>query len=219
MINQMRIISEKIRRIRFAKFKNDPSFQDDITIICNNCTAGILYKTFDLQFLTPTINLSFGRNNDFYYFVSHLKEYTQDGRLIQSNLIETHPDFKNAPIGILKCKGLPDVEIHFLHYKTFDEANRKWYQRISRINWGKIFVLIEANNPYEHTQIENYKKIAYPRMILTDLVLNSKDIKHMHFYDKYGTDIHNPILKLTNILGKRGIDEYHFVQDIFCRKY
>lgn len=39
-----------------------------------------------------------------------------------------------VPIGLID-----DVEVVFLHYKTFDEAVEKWNRRKSRINWDNLY--------------------------------------------------------------------------------
>lgn len=178
-----------------------------------------MYNTLQLEFLTPTINLSFGNNKDFYFFLFYLEKYIRFGQLAFSPKNETHPNFKNAPIGILSCKECPDIEIHFIHYLSFDEAKEKWERRAKRVNWNKIFVLIDASNKYEHEMIPFYLNLQYKMTIFTDLNSSINNVVHMKYFDKYGTDIHHPLLKMYKFDGTRGYDEYDFVTEIFCANY
>ena len=46
-----------------------------------------------------------------------------------------------CPVGIID-----DIEIIFLHYKTFEEAREKWARRKARINWDNIFFKMSEQN-------------------------------------------------------------------------
>ena len=129
----IRNISLKFRKFRFNKKKIDQT----VTIISNNCTGGTMYNDLGLQFLSPTINLYFGEDGSFYNFLTNLKKYCENGHLIKTDKKECKKGFPNSPIGLLKCDGLPDIEIHFLHYNDFDSAKNKWIERCKRINYEK----------------------------------------------------------------------------------
>jgi uncharacterized protein (DUF1919 family) len=214
-----RKIASKIRKHHLQKYKRDNRFQSDVSIISNNCLAGILYSDFDLQFLSPTINLTFGQNSDFFHFVSYLKEYCQHGSLTYLKEEDEHPGFIGSPVATLSCKNLPDIEIHFLHYKSFDEAKESWERRCKRINYNKIFVAIEAQSEYEKSMIECYKDVKYPLVIFTDVDRPFLCCKQMTFYKKYGTGINCPITKFVSLFGRRGYDEYDFINNIFYLDY
>ena len=216
-----RRISLSNRRKKIKKMCRNHIIQEDISLICNNCTAGTMYSDLSLQFMSPTINLCFGENSDFFEFCNHLEQYLMEGKLLESAKKETKKGFENAPIGVLSSKGLKDIEIHFLHYKNFDEANKKWIERSKRINYNKIIVLIEAKTPYEHSQINSYLTLKYPLFIFTDLTKfsSNKSVVHMPFYDKYGTNDKHPILKITSLSGKRGYDTFDFVEKIFGYRF
>ena len=49
------------------------------------------------------------------------------------------------PVGKLRggtC-GLPDISIFFVHYKTFEDAKKKWDERFQRINYDNLFFLMD----------------------------------------------------------------------------
>ena len=81
-----------------------------------------MYHKLGKKFLSPTINL-WMEDPDFFRFVRHLDKYLpQPLRFVQG--IDTTP---TAYCG--------DVLIHFNHYKTEEEAEEKWNERKTRINW------------------------------------------------------------------------------------
>jgi len=43
---------------------------------------------------------------------------------------------------------IDDIEVHFLHYKTPEEAQNKWSRRVKRINWDRIFVKFDMGKDY-----------------------------------------------------------------------
>lgn len=49
------------------------------------------------------------------------------------------PDY---PVAILRGnKLLKDIELHFLHYKTFKQAAEKWNERKARLNMVNLYVI------------------------------------------------------------------------------
>lgn len=199
---------------RHKKFKNVRVKNEDITILCNNCTAGTMYNDLMIRFNTPTINLYFGTLSDFYFFCVNLKKYVDNGFFTKTDLIESKKGFPNASIGLLKCEGLPSLEIHFLHYKSFEEGVKKWNERCKRINFKKIFILIEATNENAE-QLKMFDNFIYPITAFTNKETFLEFSNVMPFYEKYGADEKHPILKMVNIFGKRGYDSFDFVEKIF----
>ena len=98
----------------------------DLVVIANNCWGGEIYKRFGIPFNTPFIGLFiFGTD-----YIKLLKNF-EDYMLCDMKFVETskHTSKKiEYPIGLLK-----DIEIHFMHYKTKEEALSKWNRRTSRL--------------------------------------------------------------------------------------
>ena len=122
-------------------------------------------------------------------------------------------------ISLLRKDGLPDVEIIFAHYRSYEEAKEKWYERYSRINYDKIFLVIDATHESEHAYIDRYAALPYPKIIMTDLPSDpERSIMHMNICDK-SAKARASLVNFVNILGKRGYDEFNFVDEIFNRDY
>lgn len=111
------------------------------TILCNNCTGGFVYHDFGMRFNSPTINMFF-HGLDFFEFVEHFDAYISQP-LTQIQNPKYDPDAPDYPVAILQggSLGLKDIELHFLHYKTFAEANEKWEMRKKRIDRDNLFLI------------------------------------------------------------------------------
>ena len=202
-----------LKSMRKLRFKGRKPENTDVSILCNCCIGGHMYHDMGIKFLSPTINLFFA-HHCFIDYMNHLKEY-QDAELIDSGKFDEGTNGKLSPIGILKKDGLPDIELHFLHYDSFGQASQKWKERSKRINYKKIFLVIEARDDHEHELIDEYAALPYPKVIFTNLPDDpEKSVMHMKVYDNGQT-----INQFVGCLGKRGFDQFDFVEEIFNRKY
>lgn len=145
-----------IRRIRTASLRRRLN-DENVTIISNNCTAGIVYNTLGLKFLSPTINLQIN-DEDFPVFLQYLDDF------LQSNLneLQTNLDY---PVGVLSFKN-KNVRVDFLHYDSFAEAKQKWDQRKKRINKSNICVIWMINNLLSNKKINEFKRIEIKKKML-----------------------------------------------------
>lgn len=128
-----RILSNAWYRMRL---KND-----NFTIITNSCIGGVMYHKLGKQFLSPTINL-WMHDVDFYRFVHNMDYYlSQPLKFVQG--IDKTP---TAYCG--------DILVHFNHYHSDEEANRKWVERTMRINQDNLFIIC-ADRPLDDQSISH----------------------------------------------------------------
>lgn len=150
------INEKKLSRIRGKKLKNK-----DFTMISNNCFAGWVYRIYNLPYLTPTVGL-FIMPKDYIKFVNNLKHYMciklefikPEESKYKEDISARDERFGKYPIGLLE-----DIEIHFLHYKTKEEAEEKWERRKKRINWNNIIIKFSEQNGATKEDIENFCNI------------------------------------------------------------
>lgn len=144
LINARIKIREKLNPLfgpgRLNKLK-DPNF----TIISNNCWGGHVYRYFATEYLSPTVGLYFYAS-DYIRFITNLKYYMSLDLVVTDVEHSKHREDlkknnKHCPIGILD-----DVEIVFLHYKTKEEAYKKWNRRRERMNWNHIVYKMSEMN-------------------------------------------------------------------------
>ena len=151
IILQINRILHLIRAFLFrCKLKNK-----DATIISNNCIAGVMYHDLKLQFRSPTINLFFPKAEEFVRYAQNLKYYNS------LELVEVSGDY-SYPVG-----RIDDIEIHFMHYSSFAEAERCWKARRKRINYNNLMVLMTDQGGASEV-IEQFGQIPYPKVYLTN---------------------------------------------------
>lgn len=169
-------LEKKIETIRLKirrKYMHNTSNQrqkkihvKDFTIISNNCWGGFIYQSYSLKYNSPTIGLFFVAE-DYIKFISNFKNYINMD-LIEVNyknskwydILKNNPSFGCYPIG-----KLGDIEIHFLHYKTFFEAKEKWNIRKSRINFERIIFKFSEMNYCTEDDIKVFQNLPLENKI------------------------------------------------------
>ncbi len=147
-----KIQQEKNNRI-IAKAREELAVSD-FSIISQNCIGGVFYHDMGMEFLSPTINL-YIPEPDFVRMVLNLREY------MEAEIDVSWGD--GYPLGILG----EDVEIHFLHYTSCEEALEKWNSRKQRIKWDRIIVFATDRDGFTEDVYSLWKEIEYPKLIFT----------------------------------------------------
>ena len=188
-----------------AKLNNN-----DATILCNNCIGGFVYHDFGLRFNSPTINMFF-HGLDFFDFIEHLDYYLQQPlfQIPNPQYDLAAPDY---PVAILRGGAdLKDIELHFLHYKSFAEAEEKWEARKKRINPGNLFLIwsfvgmekdewlykraqqlpvknkvLFVNHPVDHTKYPGFFYIkGFEKQVGLGQLGEFMDLRGHRYYDQF----------------------------------
>lgn len=130
--------------------------KEKFTIISNNCWGGHVYRWYSIEYNSPTIGLYFF-SGDYIKFIYNLKHYintepkfiTYKESRYKNILEERGGKNMHCPIAVLD-----DIEIIFLHYKTQQEAQKKWTRRKKRIEWDNLYFKMSEQNSctIEHLQ-------------------------------------------------------------------
>ncbi len=131
-----------------------------ISFISSNCAGGVISHDLGLPFCSPTVNLFFNAE-DYIRFAENLDHY------LSCKLIECENQ-KSYPLG-----HLDDIEIHFLHYKTFTEAKEKWEKRLKRINKDNMVFIMTDQNGCTKEHLNRFLKLNGKKSFLT----TNKDFK------------------------------------------
>lgn len=149
-----------------AKNRRKKINNTDFTIISNNCWGGFIYQSYGIPYNTPTIGMFF-MAEDYIRFISKMKEYLKNKlefiepkKSHSYELIKNKGDFGTYPIG---CLG--DIEIHFLHYKTPEEAREKWTRRTKRINYNKILYKFNDQNACSEDLLKKFSEMPLKNKI------------------------------------------------------
>lgn len=137
----------------------------DFCIISNDCWGAELYRWMGLEYNTPFVGLmlmapcylKFLKDPDKY--ISAQLEFISKSRYEEPNNVRNNAGY--YPIGELL-----DIEVHFLHYKSEDEAIEKWNRRKLKINWNNLFIKFTLDKDYaEQTHLEEFERLPYQRKV------------------------------------------------------
>lgn len=183
------IISSKRRNIE-QKYIHSNQY----SIISCNCIGGLIYHDYKQQFLSPTINL-FIESPDFIKLCKNLKDY-MDYELFE---FKSNQDY---PIGVLN-----DIKIHFLHYRNFNEAKKKWNARKLRINWDNIFVIMSDRDNFSPELINDFLELPYKKVLFSHKDYSCDEIVFVE-RDKNKNEV-DDLTKYFNFSGTKTY-EYYF---------
>lgn len=147
----------------------------NITLIANNCIAGAIYNDLTLQFCSPTINLYFF-HPCFIKFVSNLDYYLSS--TIEHEISSRYGGF-TYPIGRLN-----DIEVHFMHYASFEEAKAAWERRCLRINKNEIRIIDVVREGWENDHLHAFEALPYKKVLLCNKQFQNPNAVNIDIYKK-----------------------------------
>lgn len=174
----------------------------DFTLLIPNCIGGHLYHDLHLQFRSPTINLMMYQP-EFLSFVLHLDEYVA-GKL----RFYKHSEY-DFPCAKLQAQGLPEIDLHFTHYDTEQEAAGKWNVRKKRINKDNLFVFLEERDGITKEDILKLSQLDV-KGVVAFTCHDYPDIPYQVYLPKYHADG-----EVGNILRRRYANDSKEYEDYF----
>jgi uncharacterized protein (DUF1919 family) len=136
------------------------------SIIGNNCFVGGMYHKYGLKYSSPTI-WTYIFPDEYLQFLSRLDWYlTQPLEFVKESKHATSKRFtqltgKVYPIGLLG----EDVEIHFMHYKTEQEAAAKWNSRLKRLCRDNLFVVFSDSEEFREQHLEAFAGLSFEHKV------------------------------------------------------
>ena len=175
----------------------------DFSLLCNNCTGGIITHDLGLQFRSPTINLFF-YNDHFFKFCENFDYYISQPLTLCDEPI--HKQKTEYPV----CN-LGDLELHFLHYKSFEQAKQKWDSRAARINKENIFVMWTFLGGTDEELLARFDAIPFRNKVaFTEKEFPQyKSAFYIRGYEENGITI---LTWFDNLLGRRVVDQFDYVK-------
>lgn len=135
----------------------------DFTLLSNNCWAGGVYQDLQLPYQTPTVGLFFYAPC-YIRFLSRLEHYLQTPLQFKEVSVYEEANLSRQketyPLGILD-----DVEIHFLHYSSNEEALEKWTRRTERINLNNLFVSFSDRDGCTMEHIQTFDVLPFKHKV------------------------------------------------------
>lgn len=163
------------------------------SILSNNCWGGMIYDVYGLQYRTPTIGLWIPAQ-DYIRFLSNIDFYLKED-LKSINYKDCH--VANLLIQRKECGKykqsldnfiigrLYDVDIIFLHYKSFKEARDKWNRRKKRINRKNLIVKFNDQNDFEISDYRKFRELQFENKIFITANSNLVDDPSVIYLEQY----------------------------------
>lgn len=156
---------------KFIKSKINRLFinKDDFTIIANNCWGTFMYKKFGIPYRTPFVNLMLFAPD----YIEFLENFSFD--ILENLEFIDQKDSKHAdelkrlgifngdyPVGLLDGK----YELHFLHYRSVEDARQKWFRRLKRINKKRVIFKFSDGDKFEDSMVERFEALPFKNKVL-----------------------------------------------------
>ncbi len=129
----MKHVKEWIKHLRdsiYARYERAELRDKNFILIANNCWGYTLYDSLGREYNTPFIGL-FLYPECYLRLLENLDDYLES-KLQFSNQSRYFAHQVHYPIGYLR-----DIEIHFLHYDSVEEAQAKWSRRLIRMQQAR----------------------------------------------------------------------------------
>ncbi|MFY8004692.1 MAG: DUF1919 domain-containing protein [Chitinophagaceae bacterium] len=174
----------------------------NFSIISNNCWGGSVYEDLNLSYLTPTVGLFFF-SECYMAFITDLENnlrkplsFSKQSKYTKGNYLLS---LNRYPIGLIDGT----IEIHFLHYKSEEEALSKWQKRAQRVNFNNLFFSFTDNEAITEELICQFDEIPYPKVFFSSKV--RKQVKcNIQLKDFAGQD------GIGNLYDNRWLYRKHF---------
>ena len=118
--------------------------------------GGVVYQELGRPYTTPFVGL-FLFSPDYIKLLKNLSYY-----LSLDLTFTDHSKYGrfSYPVGLLD-----DVEIHFLHYATKEEAYQKWTRRKARINYDNLFVKMNDSDQCTNELMTEFDKLPFQHKV------------------------------------------------------
>ena len=171
-----------------------------VSILSNNCLAGLIYHDLGLRFDSPTINLWIPLPS-FITFVENLDE------ALQADIAEVHAAGRPYPVGqMVVGQDQEEIPLHFMHYHTFREALEKWHSRSTRVDRSRLIIVAADNAPCTDDQLRRFQSLPFPKLLLSHCRHSAEVIGHEVFYFK---SMSGKPMNMTDFSGHFGRRFYH----------
>lgn len=187
-IDRVALLYEKFGSRFLANYRKRKLLDCNFTIISNNCWGGHVYRHFGLEYSSPTVGVYFF-SEEYMRLLRNLKQNLYlPLSFIEANQSKYYRELKkknqiDVPIGLLG----EDIEVVFLHYKSKEEAQKKWARRLQRVNLNNLIVKNSEMNLCSIDHLIEFDHMKFKKKVL----FVSKDYPQLRDYrvvKRYSTD-------------------------------
>lgn len=155
--------------------------ENPVTIISDDCWGGEVYHTLRLPFSSPTINISW-RKEEYIKFVLDLPYYlNQPLKCGRKGNLETG----EYPVGLLG-ENEKKVQMELIHNISFDEAEEQWERRKKRVNYDNIFIKFGFNRTDDWKQcVKVFDSLQYNKICFCPFIRDKKGYINSGLYARW----------------------------------
>lgn len=153
-----KIIPARVLGIPYFDFNKYINLKkSNLSIICSNCWAGVVYHYLGLEFMSPTINMFF-RVEQFNKFAGDLNYYLRQP--VRYKCMRFNQELHiNYPVGLID-----DIELHFNHTTDFELAVKLWNRRKQRVNYDNL--LIVSYSEFDEEVVKEFEQLDFKSKII-----------------------------------------------------
>ena len=170
-----------------------------MTVISANCVGAFILHDLHQPFNSPFVNLYLSPQ-DFLRYLQNMDFYlTQPLTFVKTE--------KSYPVG-----KLADLEIHFMHYHSDQEANEKWQLRTSRMNFDNLFIMMTDRDGVTEKDIQLFDQLPFKNKVI--FTHNPYPAFKSAYYIK-GFEKQNQvgdIFEFSGWTGKKYYDQFDYVK-------
>ncbi len=126
----------------------------DFSVIASTCNGGVLLHDLNQRFNSPFVNLWMWPK-DYIRLLSNFEEY------MKHELEFINDEDYDYPVAMLK-----DVKIYFQHYKSKEEAQKKWDERKARINMDNLFIMFTDRDGCTYSDLKEFDNLPYENKVV-----------------------------------------------------
>lgn len=211
-MNLLRKAVERLRLFTWKCFRTGRDRRDrkrlnsmagSTSILCCNCTGGILSHNLGLPFRSPTVNL-YMNAEDFIRFCENRDYYLQISRLVpceDPEILAEHP-YPVAQLG--------DLRLFLVHYDSLEKAQEKWNSRKKRLNPQQTVLICCDREGMTESLKNRFEALPDQKVMFTHL----PDPGHKSSFYISGYEAQDAVGIITmpeGWQGRRAIDQFDYV--------
>lgn len=138
----------------YLKSKRKKLKNTNFSLISSNCNGATILHDLGLRFNSPFVNLWI-KPKDYLKMLGDLENY------MKCKLFFIDEPGITYPVALLN-----DIHIYFQHYKTKEEAETKWNERVKRINYDNIYVLFTDRDGCTFEDLITFDNLDYKNKVV-----------------------------------------------------
>lgn len=124
-----------------------------MTVISSNCNGAFMLHDLGVRFNSPFVNL--------YLKPEHFIRYLRDIPFYQVQPLTFIDSDKSYPIG-----KLADIEIHFMHYHSREDAMQKWTARTARMDLNNLFIIMTDRDGMHSKDLAEFNQLPFKNKVI-----------------------------------------------------